>query len=133
MLARQRVAVRLKGVPRPGSARLGFQTMPEGNRPEPVEDVLKEPIHFGALCVADPPVRYRAYELGGVRYGWTIPPAVGRRWYLPPHFALTLHLTPFGQWAVIEARPFEWHEDARRWASGLWAEAARQRRPDDME
>lgn len=106
-------------------------TMSQASRSEPIDDLLKEPIQIGFFAAADSPVRYRAYELDGVRFGWTIPPAHGWRWFLPPHFALTLRVTPFGQWTVVEAKPFEWHEDAQRWAWGLWAEAARAARSGD--
>lgn len=34
-----------------------------GDLPEPVEGLLKEPIWLGWYRVAEPPVRYRAYDL----------------------------------------------------------------------
>ena len=105
--------------------------------PEPVEDLLKEPIRLGWYRVAEPPVRYRAYELGERwRFGWTLPPLRSRlsMAMLPGQYALTLQLSPFGEWRLVEAKSFEFLDDARRWAAALWRDAARagrQKEPPD--
>lgn len=96
--------------------------------PEPVENLLKEPIWLGWYRVAEPPVRYRAYELDERwRFGWTLPPLRSRLALamLPGQYALTLQLSPFGEWRLVEAKPFEFLDDARRWAAALWRDAAR--------
>ncbi|GIW19891.1 MAG: hypothetical protein KatS3mg065_0187 [Chloroflexota bacterium] len=102
--------------------------LPTPELPEPVEDLLKEPIRLGWYRVAEPPVRYRAYELGErLRFGWTIPPLRSRLSLamLPAQYAITLRLSPFGDWRLVEAKPFEFLEDARRWAAALWRDAVR--------
>lgn len=99
-----------------------------GELPEPVEDLLREPLRLGWYRIAEPPVRYRAYELGeALRFGWTVPPLRSRLSLamLPSQYAITLRLTPFGEWRLVEAKPFEFLEDARRWAAALWRDAAR--------
>lgn len=99
-----------------------------GDLPEPVEGLLKEPIWLGWYRVAEPPVRYRAYELEErLRFGWTLPPLRSRLWLamLPAQYAITLRLSPFGEWRLVEAKPFEFLDDARRWAAALWRDAAR--------
>ncbi len=91
-----------------------------------VEDLLRHPLQFGWFAVANAPVRYRAIELGDVRYGWTVPPylrPVAAGAMLPMHYAMVLRLSPVHGWQVEELKPFEWAEHAERWARGLWRDA----------
>ena len=102
-----------------------------GPLPEPVEGAYDEPLRLGPMRLADPPIPYRAYEVGRWRFAWAGP---GIRFRLSPamipsHFALTLELLPNGQWRLREMKPFETDADARSWAESLWrAEAAARRR-----
>ncbi len=93
--------------------------------PTLVEDMLRQPLQLVWYRVAEAPVRYRALELEDTRYAWTLPPF----WYqrtgrmLPQYYALTLKLSPFGDWRVEDMKPFEWPDHAERWARGLWRDA----------
>jgi hypothetical protein len=95
--------------------------------PTVVDDLLRHPLTFGWYSVANAPVRYRALELGDVRFGWTVPPylrpVAGSM--LPSHYAMVLRLSAMGDWRVEELKPFEWLEHAERWARGLWRDALR--------
>ncbi len=99
--------------------------MPE--TPEVIEDLLREPLRFVWYRIADPPVRYRALQLGDVRFAWTVPPFLRdrSRSMLPQHYALTLRLQPDGDWRVVEVKPFETVGHAEGWARGLWHDARR--------
>lgn len=99
--------------------------------PRIVEDLLRHPLRFGWYAVANAPVRYRALEMGDVRFGWTVPPylrPVAAGAMLPSHYALVLRLSPLEGWRVEELKPFEWTEHAERWARGLWHDALAARR-----
>ena len=99
-----------------------------GALPQPVEDVHGDYLRLGPVRLADPPIPYRAYEVGRWRFGWS---GEGIRWRLstvmiPSHFAFTFELMPNGEWRLREQKPLETDEEARSWAEGLWMhEAAR--------
>jgi len=96
--------------------------------PEPVEASHDEHLRLGPVRIADPPIPYRAYEIGRWRFAWAGP---GIRFRLstamiPSHFALSLELMPNGEWRLREMKSFETHDEARSWALSLWrAEVAR--------
>lgn len=93
-----------------------------------IEDLLSEPLELGLYRDANAQHRYRAIEVGDVRYGWTVPPyprPASTGGMAPQHFALTLRLSPTGDWRVEALKPFEWADDAERWAHGLWRDATR--------
>lgn len=94
-------------------------------QPAPVEDLLRDPLVLSGFRVADAPVRYRAIELAGRRFGWTVPPFLRprARGIMPSHYALILELSTFGHWRVVEAKAFEWADYAERWARSLWSDA----------
>lgn len=96
------------------------------DQPAVVEDLLRDPLQFYWYRVADAPVRYRALELGDLRFAWTVPPFMRprSRWMLPQHYALTLRLSPMGRWLVVDVKGFEWGDYAERWARALWRDAA---------
>lgn len=95
------------------------------DEPPIIEDLLRHPLQFVWYRVADAPVRYRALEIGDVRFGWTVAPFLRPRAgpMLPQHYALTLTLSPHGDWRVRDIKPFEWSEHAEKWARGLWRDA----------
>ncbi len=98
--------------------------------PAVIEDLLRSPLRFGWYDVAYAPVRYRALEHGQLRFGWTVPPylrPVAAGAMLSSHYSMVLHLSPLGEWRVVELKPFEWTEHAERWARGLWRDAIRRR------
>lgn len=98
--------------------------------PTVVEDLLRSPLRLAWYAVANAPVRYRAIELGDMRFAWTVPPflrPVAAGPMLPSHYALVLRLSPMGEWRVEELKPFEWPEHAERWARGLWRDAIARR------
>lgn len=100
---------------------------PDQPLPEPVEGHLDEPVRLVAVPVIGAPVPYRAYEAGGSRFGWTVPPIryLVSRHFFPRYFAVTLRLRPNGDWTVAQLKGFEFEEEARRWAGGLWRDARR--------
>jgi hypothetical protein len=91
----------------------------------PLEDLLRNPLHWAWYRIADAPIRYRALEFCGVRFAWTVGPFMRPRtgWTLSSHYAMTLSLSPFGDWRVTDAKPFEFADSAERWARGLWRDA----------
>jgi hypothetical protein len=107
----------------PASTRHRGMTMDE--RIAPVEDLLRNPLQWVWYRVADAPIRYRALEFCGIRFAWTVGPFMRPRagWTLSSHFAMTLTLSPYGDWRVTEAKPFEFADSAERWARGLWRDA----------
>jgi hypothetical protein len=97
-----------------------------------IEDLLRDPLDLGWYRIANAPIRYRAFELGEIRFAWTVPPflrPVHAGPMLPAHYALTLRLSPMGHWRVESLKPFEWAVDAERWARALWRDATRRARP----
>lgn len=78
---------------------------------------------------AGAPVPYRAYEAGGSRFGWTVPPIryLVSRHFFPRYFAVTLRLRPDGDWTVAQLKGCEFEDEARRWAGSLWRDARRAR------
>lgn len=100
-------------------------------QPTPIEDLLRDPLVLSGFRVADAPVRYRAIELAGRRFAWTVPPFMRprARGIMPGHYALTLELSTFGNWRVVEAKAFEWAEHAERWARSLWHDALAETMP----
>jgi hypothetical protein len=95
--------------------------------PAVIEDQLLQPLQFTWYRIADPPILYRALELGDRRFAWTVPPFAHPRTgaMLPQHFALTLGRSPEGEWRVVDTKPFESAGQAEGWARGLWRDAAR--------
>ncbi len=104
-------------------------------KPAVIEDLLRHPLQFVWYRVADAPIRYRALQLGDIRFAWTVPPFMRPRagWMLPQHYALTLTLSPYGDWRVMEMKPFEWGEHAERWARELWRDALANLRRSGVE
>lgn len=99
--------------------------------PTVIEDLLRSPLQFHWYTIANAPIRYRALELGDVRFAWTVPPfmrpVAGSM--LPSHYAMVLRLSPMGDWRIEELKPFEWAEHAERWVHGLWRDAIRRGGP----
>jgi hypothetical protein len=94
--------------------------------PQPVSDVHGDYLRLGPVRIADPPIPYRAYQVGRWRFGWS---GEGIRFRLstmmiPSHFALTFELMPNGDWRLREMKPLETNGEARSWAESLWRQAA---------
>ncbi len=107
-----------------GATKVTMYEQPSPN-PAPIEDLLRDPLVLAGFRVADAPVRYRAIELAGRRFAWTVPPFLRprARGIMPSHYALTLELSTLGYWRVVEAKAFEWADYAERWARSLWRDA----------
>jgi hypothetical protein len=96
--------------------------------PTEIDDLLRSPLLLGSSPVANAPVRYRALELGDIRFGWTMAPylrPVAAGTSLPGHYSMVLRLSTMGEWRVEELKGFEWAEHAERWARALWRDATR--------
>ena len=95
--------------------------------PEPVEGVHLEHLLLGQVRIADPPIPYRAYQIGRWRFGWS---GEGIHFrlataFVPSHFAFTFELMPNGEWRLRDQKSCETGTEARRWAESLWREAAK--------